>query len=125
MTQSTQKPGGNAPSVVAPKAASAKSREQKAEREALTSSIMAGQNPRYIRLPPPGQRCPVTGMSRGALNSLILPSEDNAFRPPVASVSLRRRAAKRGLRLILTASLFAWLERHTEGGGPGTQEGGV
>ncbi len=108
--------GGNAQAVIAPKAASAVSRKSETGREVLVSAIMAGQTPRFLRLPPPGGRCPVTGMSRGALNALLLPNKDNGFCPPVKSVSLKRRGAKRGLRLICADSLFAWLERHTEGG---------
>lgn len=60
--------------------------------------------PRYLRLPRNGSRCPHTGLSRSALNSLIL-----GHRPPVKSVSLRSRYSTRGARLICGESLDAYL----------------
>ena len=59
-----------------------------------------GQRPEFLRLPPPRARCPVTGLSRGALNGLILPSPANNFKPPVRSFVLRQRGARTGIRLI-------------------------
>jgi hypothetical protein len=66
--------------------------------------------PEYIRLPRPGTRCPFTGMSRSALNNLILPCELNGYKPPVRSVSLRRRGAVRGTRLIDYQSLMDYIK---------------
>lgn len=60
--------------------------------------------PEFLRLPPSGQRCPISALSRSALNELILGSD-----PPVASVCLRRRGAARGARLIVTRSLLDYL----------------
>lgn len=36
--------------------------------------------PLYIRLPKPGQLCKLTGMTRSALNALILQTERNGYR---------------------------------------------
>jgi hypothetical protein len=65
--------------------------------------------PVYIRLPKPGEKCPITGLSRAKLNELILPNERNGFSPPVASKSLRQKGAQRGIRLVLLESLMAYL----------------
>jgi hypothetical protein len=65
--------------------------------------------PVYIRLPKPGQQCPITGLSRAKLNELILPNQRNNFRPPVASKSLRTLGQQKGVRLILLESLLAYL----------------
>ena len=65
--------------------------------------------PLYIRLPKPGQLCPLTGMTRSALNELILGSERNNYQPPVESKSLRKREGGKGTRLIVWQSLKAYL----------------
>jgi hypothetical protein len=64
--------------------------------------------PEFVRLPKPGSRCHWTGLSRSALCELILPS-----RAPVRSVVLKRRGAKRGIRLIHLPSLIAYLHTLT------------
>ncbi len=69
----------------------------------------ASGGPVYVRLPKPSQQCPITGLSRAKLNELILPSERNNFRPPVASKSLRKAGQQKGVRLILLESLLAYL----------------
>jgi len=61
--------------------------------------------PRYLRLPRSGKRCPHTGLSRSALNSLIL-----GHRPLVKSISLGARHNIRGTRLICGESLAAYLQ---------------
>ena len=66
-------------------------------------------DPVYIRLPKAGERCPRTGLSRSALNDLILHSERNGFRPPVKSIKRCKPGATRGIRLILWESLRAYL----------------
>lgn len=63
----------------------------------------------YLRLPPPVQRCPLTGLSRSTLNELILPCEGNGYRPPVRSILLKKRHATRGIRLIHRESLLDYL----------------
>lgn len=62
--------------------------------------------PEFLRLPASGLRCPVSGLTRSALNELILGDA-----PPVRSVVLRKRGAVRGVRLIDTASLLDYLHR--------------
>jgi len=61
--------------------------------------------PIWIRLPKSGHACPWTGLSRSALNALILGPN-----PPVKSVSLKKRHAIRGTRLIHLESLLAYIE---------------
>ena len=65
--------------------------------------------PVYIRLPKPGDKCPITGLSRPKLNELILPNERNHYSPPVASKSLRKAGARKGVRLVLLESLMQYL----------------
>ena len=76
-----------------------------------TNSPLPNDEPLYIRLPKAGQRCPRTGMTRSALNELILPSERNAYNPPVESKCLRKREGGKGTRLIVWQSLKEYLER--------------
>lgn len=76
--------------------------------------------PEFLRLPKTGSRCSVTGLSRSHLNSLILPTEENGYQPPVRSVSLRKRGAVRGVRLIPTNELLDYLRnklKNQNGGG--------
>lgn len=78
-----------------------------------TDPVKAGdteiKQPEFIRLPNPGQRCELTGLTRSSLNELVLPTERNAYKPPVRSVSLRRRGSRRGIRLIVAQSLLDYL----------------
>jgi hypothetical protein len=39
--------------------------------------------PEFIRMPKPGTRCPWTGLSRGKMNQLVLPCQENDHKPPV------------------------------------------
>jgi hypothetical protein len=64
--------------------------------------------PEFVRLPKAGSRCHWTGLSRSALCELILPAQ-----APVKSVVLKRRGAKRGIRLIHLPSLIAYLHTQT------------
>lgn len=72
--------------------------------------------PEWLRLPKSGERCAHSGLSRSALNDLILPTEGNSYDPPVKSVSLRKPGQIRGIRLIHAASLSVYLESLLEGG---------
>lgn len=74
-----------------------------------SKSEVPGDEPLYIRLPKPGKRCDRTGMTRAALNELILPSERNGYQPPVESKSLRKREGGKGTRLIIWESLKSYL----------------
>ena len=79
------------------------------ETTALISATDHVNLPEFIRLPRGGTRDPITGLSRSALNSLILPSNGNGFKPPVKSVCLRKHGAARGIRLIVLKSLLAYI----------------
>ena len=74
----------------------------------------AGIRPEFIRLPPPGQQCQFSGLSRSGLNSLILSTADNNFSPPVRSYVLRKKGAKTGVRLIDYSSLSIYIRQHEE-----------
>src|SRR4051812_49324395 len=65
--------------------------------------------PEFIRLPKPGKQCQHTGLSRSAVNELILPTEANGHKPPVKSFVLRKRGAKTGIRLIEYDSLASYI----------------
>lgn len=82
----------------------------------------AGTSPHceFLRLPPPGQQCPVTGLTRSFLNSLVLPCEQNGFKPPVRSFTLRRKGCARGVRLVDRADLIRYIREHVE---PGFKQG--
>jgi hypothetical protein len=70
--------------------------------------------PETIRLPKPGKLCPYTGMTRGRLNALVLPSKDNNYKPPVKSFSLREKGHQRGVRLIDYQSLIGHIRKFVE-----------
>lgn len=72
--------------------------------------------PEWLQLPKSGHRCQVSGMSRSAINSLILPTAANGFKPPVLSRSLKsHKYASRGVRLVNVASLLAYIESQSSG----------
>ena len=84
---------------------------------ATAASVANPIKPEFIRLPKPGSHCPWTGLSRSGLNEMILPCTANGFKPPVRSVSLRKRGARRGVRLISYDSLLAYLHELEAKGG--------
>lgn len=66
--------------------------------------------PEFIRLPKTGTRDPLTSSSRSTLNSIILPTKANGFRPPVKSIVLKsHQHAARGVRMIVVSSLLTYL----------------
>ena len=65
--------------------------------------------PLFVRLPKAGEHCPISGLTRGVLNTLILPMRVNNFAPPVKSISLKKPGAKRACRLISYESLRSYL----------------
>jgi hypothetical protein len=69
--------------------------------------------PEYIRLPSPGNRCRLTGLSRSTLAELVVPCEANGHKPPVKSLVVKKHGAIRGIRLINFESLLGHL-RHLE-----------
>ena len=50
-----------------------------------TNQTQTGGGPVYVRLPKPGEKCPISGLGCAKLNDLILPNERNSFRPPLDS----------------------------------------
>ena len=81
-------------------------------RTAVARAIQVDTNadhPEWIRLPKPKGKCAYTGLSRSALNTLVTPCKDNDYKPPVHSVSLRRRGTARGVRLISLQSLLDYI----------------
>ena len=70
--------------------------------------------PEFLRLPKPGLLCQHTGLTRSALNELILPTPRNDGKPPVRSFCLRQRGAKTGIRLVDYASLRNYIRAHEE-----------
>ncbi len=74
----------------------------------------------WLRLPRPGARCPITGLSRSSLAELVRPCPRNDFSPPVEARLLKRRTARRGVLLINRASLLTHIaelptpESHTQ-----------
>lgn len=81
---------------------------------AMPGQALANMRPEFLRLPKPGLLCPMTGLTRSYLNSLILPADANGHRPPVQSVCLRQRGAKKGVRLVAFDSLIGHLRAHLE-----------
>jgi hypothetical protein len=77
--------------------------------DAPIASYAHAIEPEFTQLPRTGERCRISGLSRSALNLLILPSKANNYRPPVASKSLRQPGHVRGIRLIVVRSLLGYL----------------
>lgn len=75
----------------------------------LEGSKPAYDNSVWLRLPRPGSRCPVSGLSRSSLAELARPCARNNYCPPVDAKVLKRRGASRGLLLISRESLLAFL----------------
>ena len=63
----------------------------------------------WLRLPKPGQRCAITGLSRATLNELILGPD-----APVRSAVIRKRGNIRGIRLISRSSLTDYIESNVD-----------
>jgi len=58
--------------------------------------------PPFTRLPKPGQRCPISGLSRTTLVELIAERK-------IQAKKLRKRGSLRGVTLVLTDSLIEFL----------------
>lgn len=65
--------------------------------------------PEFVPLPPPRETEFYSGLKRGKLNQLILPSRENGYRPVVKSISLRPSGCRKGKRLIHLQSLLKYL----------------
>ena len=100
MSANSNDTGGQTGHTTAPVAAPASAASTPSERE-------------FLRLPKSGQ-CPITGLTRTKLYDLISPSEDNGFKPPVKSVSLRKPGQIKGTRLIVLQSLLDYLYGEVE-----------
>ena len=75
-------------------------------RDTIQGKVSIPSRPEFVRLPKAGGRCPWTGLTRSALNELVL-----GDRPLVESVVLSRRGAVRGIRLIHFSSLLRFLHQ--------------
>ena len=80
---------------------------------APASAASTPSQPEFIRLQKSGP-CPFTGLTRSKLYELISPNEDNGFKPPVKSVSLRKPGQTKGTRLIVLQSLLDYLYGEVE-----------
>ena len=69
--------------------------------------------PEFIRIPKAGP-CPHTGLCRSTMYGLLIPTEENEYRPPVKSVSLRKRGQVKGTRLVVYQSLIDYLHAQVE-----------
>lgn len=85
------------------------------ESDPLRFAINVKTEAEFMRLPPSGKTDPIFGLKRSFLNSLILPCSDNNWRPPVKSIVLRRKRARKGVRLIEIASLRAYIRSQVHG----------
>jgi hypothetical protein len=80
----------------------------------LRFAINVKTDAEYMRLPPAGHTDPIFALKRAFLNSLILPCHENAWRPPVKSIVLKRKGTRKGVRLIEIASLRAFIQAQVE-----------
>ena len=70
------------------------------------SPNMAGIQPEWIRLPKSGTLCPHTGLSRSAMNGLILGKA-----PKVKSKVFKQDGKGRGIRLVNYRSLLDYIDQ--------------
>jgi hypothetical protein len=79
------------------------------KRESLSSQMNEpNPEPLYIRLPSQGV-CPYTGLKRGVLERLCVPSKRNNYKAPVRSVSLKEPGMRKAARLVNYKSLTTFL----------------
>jgi len=79
------------------------------------SETSADALPIFIRVPRSGSRCPVSKLTRTAIDQLVRPQPLNNFRPPVKSRVLKRRNATRGVRLVEVKSLLDYINNLPDG----------
>ena len=82
---------------------------QKAQLKNMQIANCTNMEPLYVPLPKVGHYCPISGLTRSVLNSLILPMPINGYKPLVRSISLKRPGWKRGKRLVDFKSLVSYL----------------
>lgn len=63
----------------------------------------------WMRVCRPGQRCPVSGLSRSTLIELCVPGPRNGYRPPVEARRLKRKGAARGILIVSKFSLLNYI----------------
>src|SRR4029434_645933 len=61
-----------------------------------TQNDSARTKPEWVRLPPVKGKCRYTGLGRSLLYTLVAPCAENGHKPPVRSISLRRRGTTQG-----------------------------
>ena len=72
--------------------------------------------PETIRLPKGGEHDPHFGLTRSFINALVLPTEENNFKPKVRSFVMRHKGARKGVRLVDFQSLKNYIMAHAETG---------
>lgn len=75
-----------------------------------SSENTAALTPVTFRLPPAGSVDPYFGGARTFWNERVLPTPENNFKPPVKSVVVKQRGAKRGIRFIVFTSAKAYFD---------------
>ncbi len=63
----------------------------------------------WLRLCRPGERCPVSGLSRSTLAELCRPGPRNDYRPQIECRVLKRKGATRGVLLVNRQSLLDYI----------------
>jgi hypothetical protein len=82
-------------------------------------SDLANPLSKYIRRPPVGGTCQISGLNLSAIDKLIRPQECNDFRPPVKTKKLFTKGATRPTVLIDVESLLDYLDSLPNGEGAG------
>lgn len=83
----------------------------------INASSFFLHRPEFIRLPKSPALCPFSGLTRSKMNELVLPCAANDFRPPVKSISLRKRGQTKAVRLVVYDSLMSHLRSFLTDGG--------
>ena len=80
----------------------------------IQTQIIQAARPEFVRMPKPGCVCPWCGLGRSHLYAL-------AKEGKIKTLSLRKRGAARGVRLVKLDSVFAYLAKMEDGlsAGPG------
>lgn len=76
----------------------------------MASPASRDSSAEYIRLPKPGERCPVTGLSRTSLAEVIDERDPVSGERLVLQYTKKRHGKQRGIRMIQRASLLTHLE---------------
>jgi hypothetical protein len=72
--------------------------------KSLEATVLQTARPEFVRMPRPGSVCPWTGLGRSYLYQL-------ATEGKIKTLSLRKRGAARGVRLIKLDSVLEYLAR--------------